>query len=165
MIQRWVQWLKLGQAFQEHGSQQSSNSRDQRHVPACGLATDVGRSRHGYGGCSATRDAIVDANVIARHADADPSCPKLRRIPSSSGAYRATTGRPSALARQGLLAFHHSPPWPLMSFLADAHQRGVLRQAGAVYQFGQLELQHRLATRPSGPHPESATGWRVTRSP
>jgi len=34
-----------------------------------------------------------------------------------------------------------------MAFLADAHQRGVLRQAGAVYQFRHIELQHRLATR------------------
>ena len=36
-------------------------------------------------------------------------------------------------------------PWQLMAFLADAHQRGVLRQAGAVYQFRHIELQHRLA--------------------
>jgi hypothetical protein len=35
-----------------------------------------------------------------------------------------------------------------MSFLADAHQRGVLRQAGAVYQFRHVELQRRLAIRP-----------------
>jgi hypothetical protein len=34
-----------------------------------------------------------------------------------------------------------------MDFLADAHRRGVLRQAGAVYQFRHIELQHRLATR------------------
>jgi hypothetical protein len=33
-------------------------------------------------------------------------------------------------------------PWRLMSFLADAHQkRGVLRQAGAVYQFRHVDLQ------------------------
>ena len=35
----------------------------------------------------------------------------------------------------------------LMGFLADAHRRGVLRQAGAVYQFRHIELQHRLANR------------------
>jgi hypothetical protein len=34
-----------------------------------------------------------------------------------------------------------------MGFLADAHQRGVLRQAGAVYQFRHIELQRRLANR------------------
>ena len=39
-------------------------------------------------------------------------------------------------------------PWPLMAFLADAHQRGVLRQTGATYQFRHLEPQRRLATRP-----------------
>ncbi|MFH8776170.1 NACHT domain-containing protein [Streptomyces sp. NPDC017958] len=37
-------------------------------------------------------------------------------------------------------------PWRFMSFLADAHeQRGVLRQAGAVYQFRHLDLQRHLA--------------------
>ena len=46
------------------------------------------------------------------------------------------------------LALHHRLPWSLSDFLADAHRRGVLRQAGAVYQFRHLELQHRLASRP-----------------
>ncbi|MFF8431745.1 NACHT domain-containing protein [Streptomyces sp. NPDC016566] len=37
-------------------------------------------------------------------------------------------------------------PWRLMSFLADAHERrGVLRQAGAVYQFRHIDLQRHLA--------------------
>jgi len=49
------------------------------------------------------------------------------------------------------LALRHRLPWRLMSFLADAHRRGVLRQAGAVYQFQHIELQHRLATRPLSP--------------
>ena len=47
-----------------------------------------------------------------------------------------------------LLALRHQLPWPLMDFLADAHRRGVLRQAGAFYLFWHIELQHRLATRP-----------------
>ncbi|MCM3923169.1 NACHT domain-containing protein [Frankia sp. AiPs1] len=39
-------------------------------------------------------------------------------------------------------------PWRLMTFLADAHQnRGVLRQAGALYQYRHAELQRRLADR------------------
>jgi hypothetical protein len=45
------------------------------------------------------------------------------------------------------LATRRRLPWPLMDFLADAHRRGVLRQAGAVYQFRHIELQHRLANR------------------
>ena len=36
-------------------------------------------------------------------------------------------------------------PLRLMSFLDDAHRRGVLRQAGAVYQFRHARLQDRLA--------------------
>lgn len=37
-------------------------------------------------------------------------------------------------------------PYDLMAFLTDAHEhRGVLRKAGAVYQFRHIELQHRLA--------------------
>jgi hypothetical protein len=46
------------------------------------------------------------------------------------------------------LALRHRLPWWLMGFLADAHRRGVLRQAGAVYQFRHIDLQHWLATRP-----------------
>lgn len=38
-------------------------------------------------------------------------------------------------------------PWRLMEFLADAHKKGVLRQAGASYQFRHAELQRRLASR------------------
>ncbi len=39
-------------------------------------------------------------------------------------------------------------PRDLMAFLADAHEnRGVLRQAGAAYQFRHVELQRRLANR------------------
>jgi NACHT domain-containing protein len=36
-------------------------------------------------------------------------------------------------------------PWRLMGFLEEAHARGVLRQAGAVYQFRHARLQERLA--------------------
>jgi GTPase SAR1 family protein len=43
------------------------------------------------------------------------------------------------------LAAQRQLPRRLMSFLADAHQRGVLRQDGAVYQFRHIELQRRLA--------------------
>lgn len=45
------------------------------------------------------------------------------------------------------LAMRNRLPWPLVPFLVDAHQRGVLRQVGAVYQFRHIELQHRLANR------------------
>ncbi len=44
-----------------------------------------------------------------------------------------------------ILAAQRRLPRHLMGFLADAHQRGVLRQAGAVYQFRHIELQRRLA--------------------
>ena len=55
------------------------------------------------------------------------------------------TAWPSYMLTRGQLAFHQRLPWSLMSFVADAHQRGVLRQAGAVYQFRHIDLQHRLA--------------------
>jgi hypothetical protein len=54
---------------------------------------------------------------------------------------------PFYIMARGWLALHHYLPWSLMHFLADAHRRGVLRQAGAVYQFRHIELQHRLANR------------------
>ncbi|MGY5126896.1 hypothetical protein [Streptomyces nigrescens] len=36
-------------------------------------------------------------------------------------------------------------PWTVSAFLRDAHRRGVLRQAGAVYQFRHARLQEHLA--------------------
>jgi hypothetical protein len=45
------------------------------------------------------------------------------------------------------LAMRGRLPFRLVAFLADAHQRGVLRQVGAVYQFRHIELQRRLANR------------------
>jgi hypothetical protein len=39
----------------------------------------------------------------------------------------------AVMLTRGRLAFHHRLPRQLMDFLADAHRRGVLRQAGAVY--------------------------------
>jgi len=43
------------------------------------------------------------------------------------------------------LALRRCLPWQLMRFLADAHQRGVLRQSGAIYEFRHIQLQQRLA--------------------
>lgn len=51
-----------------------------------------------------------------------------------------------AIAR-AWLAVRGRLPWALMSFLADAHQRGVLRRVGTAYHFRHLELQRWLATR------------------
>ncbi|WP_369265177.1 NACHT domain-containing protein [Streptomyces sp. R35] len=53
-------------------------------------------------------------------------------------------------------------PWRLMSFLGDAHERrGVLRQAGAVYQFRHIDLQRHLAEGHRRPgRPTGATGSR-----
>ena len=54
---------------------------------------------------------------------------------------------PSYQLARAWLTLRRRLPWSLMAFLEDAHQRGVLRQAGAVYQFRHIELQHRLANR------------------
>jgi hypothetical protein len=48
------------------------------------------------------------------------------------------------------LALRRCLPWNLMSFLEDAHERGVLRQNGALYQFRHIELEHQLAARSPG---------------
>lgn len=47
------------------------------------------------------------------------------------------------------LACGRSMPWRAMSFLTDAHQRGVLRQVGAVYQFRHIRLQQQLSAQHS----------------
>jgi hypothetical protein len=45
------------------------------------------------------------------------------------------------------LALRGKTPLRLMRFLDDAHRRGVLRQAGAVFQFRHASLQDNLANR------------------
>jgi hypothetical protein len=65
------------------------------------------------------------------------------------GLSAAQTAWPSYVFGRGWLALRRQLPWSLMDFLADAHKRGVLRQAGAVYQFRHIELQHRLAGEPA----------------
>ncbi|MDT4988273.1 MAG: hypothetical protein QOI74_2367 [Micromonosporaceae bacterium] len=47
-------------------------------------------------------------------------------------------------------------PWSVSAFLADAHRRGVLRQAGAVYQFRHARIRDHLAH--AGPRPTSSPG-------
>ncbi|MFF2361392.1 NACHT domain-containing protein [Streptomyces sp. NPDC058122] len=44
-------------------------------------------------------------------------------------------------------------PWRLMAFLEEAHQRGVLRQAGAAYEFRHARLQEHLASSAAPPSP------------
>ncbi|MFG3025017.1 hypothetical protein ACGFZQ_42090 [Streptomyces sp. NPDC048254] len=45
-------------------------------------------------------------------------------------------------------------PWHLMAFLEEAHQRGVLRQTGAAYEFRHARLQEQLhAPSPQGQSP------------
>ena len=74
-------------------------------------------------------------------------------FPAYLGLYssQTRTAWPSYLLVRGWLALHHRLPWALMDFLVDAHQRGVLRQTGSVYQFRHIELERRLATRPRPP--------------
>jgi len=67
----------------------------------------------------------------------------------------AQTAWPGYTLNKGRMALRHQLPWSLMSFLADAHQRGVLRQVGTVYQFRHIELQHRLAARATDGQPDS----------
>ena len=49
-----------------------------------------------------------------------------------------------------------------MTFLADAHtNRGVLRQAGAMYQFRHIELQRYLAAKAKNERATSACDLRI----
>ncbi|MFE5811033.1 hypothetical protein [Streptomyces sp. NPDC056491] len=50
------------------------------------------------------------------------------------------------IARAYLMA-RRKVPRNLMAFLQDAHDRGVLRRVGTVYQFRHIELQHHLANQ------------------
>jgi len=60
-----------------------------------------------------------------------------------------------------LLALRGRTPLRLMTFLQDAYQRGILRQAGGVYQFRHARLQQQLAR--TG-HPPGRGIWRSGES-
>lgn len=62
----------------------------------------------------------------------------------------ATLWGPWLVARY-CLALTHKLPLNLMEFLNDAHQLGVLRQAGGVYQFRHARLQAHLGRLPADP--------------
>jgi hypothetical protein len=57
-----------------------------------------------------------------------------------------STAWAGSVAARGWLAMSGHVPWSLMSFLSDAHRRGVLRQTGAFYQFRHVQLRDHLAT-------------------
>jgi hypothetical protein len=59
-----------------------------------------------------------------------------------------TSAWPSWVIARTWLAIRGQLPWHVMTFLADAHRRGILRQSGSVYQFRHLELQQHLASHP-----------------
>jgi hypothetical protein len=86
----------------------------------------------GYGGAGAIGAALIGIAALA-----------VAAVICSS----VVAAWPLYAAIQAWHALRHELPWQLMSFLADAHRKGVLRQAGAVYQFRHVELQHRLANR------------------
>ncbi|WP_394618876.1 DMT family transporter [Lentzea sp. JNUCC 0626] len=52
-------------------------------------------------------------------------------------------------------------PVRFMTFLDDAHRRGVLRQVGAVYQFRHARLQERLADQRTSPRPSDELHGRL----
>jgi hypothetical protein len=67
------------------------------------------------------------------------------------------------------LAARGDLPLRLMAFLDDAHQRGVLRQAGAVYQFRHARLQDRLVDdartgQTTAASERSRSGWNWNRT-
>jgi hypothetical protein len=66
------------------------------------------------------------------------------------------------------LAARGQLPWRLMTFLVDAHHKGVLRQTGAVHQFRHACLQRNLDRRrevTGGPAREERTGESSRREP
>lgn len=70
----------------------------------------------------------------------------------------AAPARVPYLAARLVLAARGLLPWSLMRFLADAHQREVLRRAGSFHQFRHLLLRDELARRREVTAPASRTG-------
>jgi hypothetical protein len=56
---------------------------------------------------------------------------------------------PAYVGARTLLYIDRVMPWRVMNFLADAHDRGVLRRVGSVYQFRHVRIKESLASRAS----------------
>ena len=158
-----------------HETTMARRARGNRRAAGCdsgtssGSSAGAGRRRRG-GQC-------VSRTPSRSRSPSIPSCP-FRGAPTRSGrpalrqqqrrhiACRVRRGKAATFAR-GWLALHHRLPWLLMSFLADVHRRGVLRQAGAIYQFRHIELQRRLATRTNckWPRPRASCNDRSRYTP
>lgn len=59
-----------------------------------------------------------------------------------------TRAWPRFVLARAILAARGNLPWRLLTFLADARDRELLRQSGGMYQFRHIRLQERLATSP-----------------
>ncbi len=59
-----------------------------------------------------------------------------------------TRAWPRFVLTRAILAARGKLPWRLLTFLADARDRELLRQSGGMYQFRHIRLQERLATSP-----------------
>ena len=66
------------------------------------------------------------------------------------------TAWPYFVMARAYLTVRRGVPRDLMAFLEDAHDRGVLRQVGPVYQFRHIDLQRHLAQQRSGGEPGRA---------
>lgn len=77
------------------------------------------------------------------------------------------TAWPTYRVSHAWLALHGELPWQFMGFLQDAHERGVLRQEGTLYQFRHHDLQERLASRttPKSSTPQPRHRFRSTHNP
>jgi hypothetical protein len=84
----------------------------------------------------AVLELIVDSNV-------NPFI-WLFLLPVFGGMLLLASASGAWLACCALLSWRSRLPLRLMSFLEEAHRRGVLRQAGGVYQFRHALLQERL---------------------
>lgn len=75
-------------------------------------------------------------------------------VPMGTAALALTAWGQLAVARVWL-ALTGRLPWRIMTFLDEAHCRGVLRQSGAHYEFRHLRMQQRLASAAEVPQEES----------
>jgi hypothetical protein len=57
---------------------------------------------------------------------------------------------PTYMTSRMLLRLDRVLPWRLIDFLADAHERGVLRRVGSVYQFRHIRIKENLAGSTTG---------------
>jgi hypothetical protein len=154
------------QKLQVVSTPRSAMTRDVRAFRITALAAGIASAAAGFVGGSLSSISEIGATASLHAVVADGLGIGLSSglvVGVTFGFYHAAS--PTFALSSAWLAWKGKLPWRLMSFLSEAHRRGVLRQYGAAYQFRHELLRAHLVehARGAAEHPQVPT--RMIRLP